>query len=102
MAKTSLIQRNLRRLNLSTKAVEKRAELKKMIKDPNIPLQKRFALMQKLDSMPVDCSAVRYRKRCALTGRGRGLAHKSLGISRIELRRLVSKGYIPGIQKASW
>jgi len=102
MAKKSVLERNEKRLNLIELNHEKRQELKKKIKDASLTPQERFLLAQKLDSMPIDGSYIRYRKRCFLTGRGRGLAHRSLGISRIELRRLVGKGYIPGFGKASW
>jgi small subunit ribosomal protein S14 len=102
MAKSSLLERNLKRKQMIEKFADKRAALKKMIKDPALSLSDRFLAAQKLDKLPVDGSSVRYRNRCAITGRGRGLAHKSLGISRIELRRLVGQGYIPGIRKASW
>lgn len=102
MAKKSLIERNLRREKMIEKYASKRQELKAKIKDANLSLQERFALAQKLDAMPLDGSKVRYRNRCLLTGRGRGLVHKSLGISRIMLRDLVSKGQVPGVRKASW
>lgn len=102
MAKKSVIERNLRRANLIDQHREKRAVLKAKIKDSTLSLLERFKYMQKLDSLPVDGSKVRYRKRCALTGRGRGKVHKSLGISRIMLRELVAKGQVAGVRKASW
>lgn len=102
MAKKSVLQRNLKREIMIQKYAEKRAVLKVKIKDKNLTLQERFSLAQKLDALPVDGSKVRYRNRCSLTGRGRGLVHKSLGISRIMLRNLVAKGQVAGVKKASW
>lgn len=102
MAKKSVIQRNLRREILIERFTDKRAALKAKIKDANLSLQERFTLAQKLAALPVDGSKVRYRNRCALTGRGRGVVHKTLGISRIMLRSLVAKGQVPGVRKASW
>ncbi len=102
MAKKSVIQRNLRRAQMIEQYASRRAELKAKIKDASLSLQERFTLAQKLDKLPVDGSKVRYRNRCALTGRGRGVVHKSLGISRICLRELVGKGQVPGVRKASW
>jgi len=102
MAKKALIERNLRREKLIEKFAQKRQELKAQIKNSDLSLQERFSLAQKLDAMPVDGSKVRYRNRCSLTGRGRGVVHKSLGISRIMLRELMSKGQVPGVRKASW
>lgn len=102
MAKKSVIQRNLRREAMIEKFATKRADLKAKIKDSNLSLQERFTFAQKLAALPVDGSKVRYRNRCALTGRGRGVVHHSLGISRIMLRSLVAKGQVPGVKKASW
>lgn len=102
MAKKSVIERNLKRAHMIEQYAVRRAELKAKIKDPNLSLQERFSLAQKLDKLPVDGSKIRYRNRCALTGRGRGVVHKSLGISRIMLRELVGKGQVPGVRKASW
>jgi len=102
MAKTSVLQRNLKREKMMENHAAKRAELKAKIKDSSLSLQERFTLAQKLDSLPRDGSKVRYRNRCVLTGRGRGFSHKSLGISRIMLRELVAKGQVPGVRKASW
>lgn len=102
MAKKALIERNLRREKMIEKFAQKRQELKTQIKNPNLSLQERFTLAQKLDSLPVDGSKIRYRNRCLLTGRGRGVVHKTLGISRIMLRNLMSKGQVPGVKKASW
>ena len=42
MAKTSAIQRNLKRIRLSKKFLKKRQALKKIINDRKIPLDERF------------------------------------------------------------
>lgn len=102
MAKKSVLERNAKRAKLIEQYADRRAELKEKIKDRNLSLAERFKFAQKLDKLPVDGSKIRYRNRCALTGRGRGYVHKSLGISRIKLRELVGKGQIPGVRKASW
>lgn len=39
--------------------------------------------------------------RCEITGRKRGV-YRKFRISRIMLRELALKGYIPGMRKASW
>lgn len=102
MARKALIERNTRRAKMVEQHAQKRKELKIQIKNPELSLQERFSFAQKLDAMPIDGSKVRYRNRCSLTGRGRGLVHKTLGISRIMLRELMSKGQVPGVKKASW
>ena len=45
--------------------------------------------------------STRKRNRCELTGRARGV-YRKFRISRIMLRELALKGYIPGMRKASW
>ena len=40
-------------------------------------------------------------RRCALTGRARGV-YRKFRISRIMLRKLALEGKIPGMRKASW
>ena len=51
MAKTSAIQRNLKRIKLSKKFLKKRTELKKIIQNKKLPLQERFAAQLKLSKL---------------------------------------------------
>lgn len=102
MSKKSVVQRNINRAKKISQYAQKRAALKKQIKNQELSLKERFALVQKLHSMKRDSSPVRYRKRCSITQRGNGLVDKDLGISRIMMRELVAKGYLPGVRKASW
>ena len=101
MAKTSSIQRNLKRIRLSKKFLKKRENLKKIIKNKKLPLKERFEAQLKLAKMPRNSSRTRIRNRCEITGRPRGVFRK-LRISRIALRDLASKGKIPGMTKSSW
>ena len=52
MAKTSAIQRNLKRIKLSKKYAKKRMALKKIIKDKKTPIAERFAAQLKLNKLP--------------------------------------------------
>ena len=101
MAKTSSIQRNLKRIKLVKKFSKKRANLKKIIKNRKLPLEERFAAQLKLAKIPRNSAKIRIRNRCAITGRPRGV-YRKLRISRIALRDLASKGKIPGMTKSSW
>ena len=101
MAKTSMIQRNLKRIKLVKKFLKKRESLKKIIKNKKLPLEERFAAQLKLAKIPRNSSKVRIRNRCEITGRPRGV-YRKLKISRIALRDLASKGKIPGMTKSSW
>ena len=101
MAKTSAIQRNLKRIKLSNKILKKRQELKKIIKNRKLPLAERFEAQLKLAKLPRNSARVRVRNRCEITGRPHGV-YRKLRISRIALRQLASEGKIPGMTKSSW
>ena len=101
MAKTSAIQRNLKRIRLSKKFLKKREDLKKIIKNKKLPLEERFAAQLKLAKIPRNSAKIRIRNRCEITGRPHGV-YRKLRISRIALRELASKGRIPGMTKSSW
>ena len=101
MAKTSSIQRNLKRIKLANKFLKKRIELKKIIKNRKLPLDERFNAQLKLAKLPRNSAKIRIRNRCEITGRPRGV-YRKLKISRIALRELASQGKIPGMTKSSW
>ena len=101
MAKTSSIQRNLKRIKLVAKFKKKRSELKKIIKDKKLPLDERFTAQLKLAKLPRNSAKIRIRNRCEITGRPHGV-YRKLKISRIALRKLASDGKIPGMTKSSW
>ena len=101
MAKTSAIQRNLKRIKLVKKYASKRNELKKIINNKTLPLIERFEAQLKLSKIPRDSSKTRIRNRCEISGRPHGV-YRKLRISRIALRDLASSGKIPGMTKSSW
>ena len=101
MAKTSAIQRNLKRIRLVKKYAKKRLALKKIINDKKLPLNERFKAQLKLAKIPRNSAKIRIRNRCEITGRPHGV-YRKLKISRIALRELASKGVIPGMTKSSW
>ena len=91
MAKTSSIQRNLKRIKLVAKFKKRREELKKIIKNKKLPLDERFAAQLKLAKLPRNSARTRIRNRCEITGRPHGV-YRKLRISRIALRHLASVG----------
>ena len=101
MAKTSAIQRNLKRIKLVKRYAKKRANLKKIIYDKKLPLTERFNAQLKLAKVPRNSAKIRIRNRCEISGRPHGV-YRKLRISRIALRDLASKGKIPGMTKSSW
>jgi small subunit ribosomal protein S14 len=101
MAKTSMINRDIKRTKLVKKHAAKRAELKKIIANPKSSYDDRMEAQTKLQKLPRDASPVRQRNRCALTGRSRGVYQK-FGLGRNKLREATMRGDVPGLRKASW
>ena len=101
MAKTSYIQKNLKRIRLVKKFAKKREALKKIINNKKLPLTERFEAQLKLAKIPRNSAKTRIRNRCEITGRPHGF-YRKLRISRIALRELASSGKIPGMTKSSW
>ena len=101
MAKTSAIQRNLKRIKLAKKFHKKRENLKKIINNRKLPLEERFAAQLKLAKIPRNSAKNRIMNRCQITGRPHGV-YRKLKISRIALRQLGLEGKIPGMIKSSW
>ena len=101
MAKTSSIERNLKRIRLAKKYLKKREALKKIIKNRKLPLEERFNAQLKLAKIPRNSARNRVRNRCEITGRPHGV-YRKLKISRIALRKLGLEGKIPGMVKSSW
>ena len=52
MAKTSAIERNLKRIKMSNRFASKRTKLKAIIKNKKLPLNERFAAQLKLSKLP--------------------------------------------------
>ncbi len=101
MAKTSAIQKNLKRIKLVKKYAKKRAALKKIINNKKLELSERFDAQLKLNKLPKNSAKIRIRNRCEVSGRPHGV-YRKLKISRIALRDMASSGKIPGITKSSW
>ena len=101
MAKLSSIQKNLNRLKLIQKFSNKRKALKKKIMDKSLSIEERLKLQNKLNDLPRNSANIRYRNRCKLTGRTRGV-YRKFGLSRIKIRELSMSGDLPGMVKSSW
>ena len=101
MAKTSMVEREKRRAGIVKKYAAKRAKLKELIRSPKSTPEQRAAAQAQLQAQPRDASASRQRKRCAITGRSRGV-YRKFGLSRVKIREVASRGEIPGLSKASW
>lgn len=101
MAKVSAIEKNQRRRKLVARDASKRAALKAITQNQELPIEERFRATLKLAEMPRNGAKVRIRNRCQVTGRPRAF-YRKLGMSRIALRDLGSMAKVPGLVKSSW
>ncbi|MGH8278827.1 MAG: 30S ribosomal protein S14 [Gammaproteobacteria bacterium] len=101
MAKTSLLNREVRRLKLAKKYAVQRVELKRVIRSLEASDEDRRAAIGRLANLPRDSSPSRQRHRCELTGRPHGF-YRKFGLSRSKLREAAMRGDVPGLHKASW
>ena len=101
MAKNSAVIKNERRAKLIAKYAKKRAELKAIVMNKELPLDERMQAQFKLAQLPRNSAEIRYRNRCEVTGRPRGY-YRKFKMSRNQLRELGNFGEIPGLVKSSW
>ena len=101
MAKKSAIQKDKNRRKLVAQHAAKRARLKAIADNRDLPMEERFQARLKLAEMPRNGAKIRIRNRCEVTGRPRGF-YRKFKMSRIALRDLGSTGQVPGLVKSSW
>ena len=101
MAKVSAVEKNKKRQKLVKRYAAKRAALKDIIENRDLPIEERFRAQLKLAALPRNSAENRVVNRCNVSGRPRAY-YRKLGVSRIALRELGSKGLIPGLVKSSW
>ena len=101
MAKTSMVEREVKRKKLANRHGAKREALKVIIKNPDTTAEERDQAVIKLMKLPRNSSPIRQRNRCSLTGRPHGY-YRKFGMARTKLREAAMRGDIPGLVKASW
>lgn len=101
MAKSSMINREIKRARLVKQYADKRTKLKKMALDTSLSEEERSKARVDLQKMPRDSSPSRMRNRCQVTGRPHGY-YRKFGLSRNRLRLVAMRGDVPGLVKASW
>lgn len=100
MAKKSMIQREIKRYQLINKFYDKRTRLKKSLNEIN-NFTEILELQTKLQKLPRNSMKCRFRNRCWMTGRSRGV-YKDFGLSRHVLREMSHQCLLPGVKKSSW
>jgi len=101
MAKTSMVEREKRRLKLNHRHDNKRNKLRDIISNQMSSDEERAAAQQTLSALPRDSSRSRQRNRCSMCGRSRAY-NRLTGLCRIHMRNAVMNGLVPGMRKASW
>ncbi len=101
MAKLSMINREIKRAALAQKFSAKRTALEAVVADNSKSEEERYTARVALQALPRNSNVTRQRRRCAITGRPRGVFRK-FGLSRIKLREMAMRGEVPGMTKASW
>lgn len=101
MAKTSMIEREKRRVKLNKKYDAKRQKLKETVSSVHSTDAEKIDAEAKLQMLPRDSSRSRQRHRCKLCGRSRAY-NRLTGLCRIHMRSAVMNGFVPGMHKASW
>jgi small subunit ribosomal protein S14 len=101
MAKTSIIERELKRERLIAKYSKKRQAIKAIIHDANASAEEKWEAQLSLQKLPVNSSPVRLTRRCQITGRPRGV-YRKFKLCRNKIREYAMQGLIPGLTKASW
>lgn len=101
MAKTSMVEREKKRLKLNKKYADKRKQFKAVICNVNSSDEERLKAEYALQSLPRDSSRSRQRHRCRMCGRSRAY-NRLTGLCRIHMRGAVMDGLVPGMHKSSW
>ena len=101
MARRALVEREKRRAELSTRHIERRAQLKRIISASGTDPDARADAVRRLTALPRDSSPSRRRVRDMVDGRPRGVLSR-FGLSRVRFRQMAHQGELPGIRKASW
>jgi|SRR5450759_2910848 len=100
MARKGLIQREEKRQKLEKKYHFLRDSLKKGI-DKTLPLEKKWEIRRKLQSLPRNSAPSRLHRRRLITGRPRA-NYRDFGLSRHLLREMAHACLLPGVTKSSW
>ena len=101
MAKTSQVMRDNRRKKLIDRYAERRAALRKILKDAGASIDEKLKAQEDFAKLPRNSCPTRLNNRCEISGRSRGY-YRKFGISRIAMRELALRGQLPGMRKSSW
>jgi len=101
MAKKSQVLRDQRREKLIAKHAERRAELRRQLKDRAVPMEDKLDIQAAFAKLPRNSCPTRLTRRCKVTGRSHAV-YRKFGLSRIAMREMALRGELPGVRKSSW
>ena len=100
MARKSIIEREKKKLKLTSQYLEKRKSIKEEMRKAET-FEEKMEAQKKLQKLPRNSNPNRVVRRCELTGRPKGVYSK-FGLSSAMLRELAMAGKLPGVKKSSW
>ena len=95
------IKKNIKKRYLFKNLEKKRLIYKILLKNLNLKQNLRWKAQQKWFFFDQNSSLTRIKNICVLTGRTRSI-YRLFKISRIQLRKLASEAFLPGVSKYSW
>ena len=98
---TSQLEKDKNRRQLYKKQELRRIGYKSIIQDLSLPAKTRIQFIQRLNTLDRNGSVTRFRNRCIISGRSRGV-YRFCRLSRISFRELASQALLVGIAKSSW
>lgn len=95
------IKKNIKQRNTYKNLEKKRLILKSISQNIFLKQKVRWSVQKKFLELPNLSSMTRIKNICTVTGRSRSV-YRFLKISRIQLKKYISKGSLPGFHKYSW
>ncbi len=95
------IKKNIKQRYLFKKFEKNKLIYKILLKNLNLQKDLRWKAQQKIFFLTKNTSLTRIKNICSLTGRSRSI-YRLFKISRIQLRKLASKAFLPSLSKYSW
>lgn len=95
------IKKNITQRYLFQQNEKQRLILKAITQNLILENTLRWKTQKKLLQSPNTGSVTRIKNRCIITGRARSV-YRFFKLSRIQLRKLASEGFLPGLSKYSW
>ncbi len=95
------IKKNIKQRLQFLENEKKRIILKAITQNLLINKQNRWKTQQQFFEITQESSLTRIKNRCIMTGRSRSI-YRFFKLSRLQLRKWASYGFLPGVSKHSW